>query len=91
VKTTIAIYLCFGAFTSCASPSITSDPDYQRTVGWITQETRIFERHFPGKEYEYAISDGLAAARAYQNIDVTALDVVAWIQTHHPKEGAHRR
>jgi hypothetical protein len=43
---------------------------------------QIFKRHYPSKEYQYAVDDGLGAAGAYRNIDVSAYDVVAWIKTH---------
>jgi len=58
-------------------------PEYYKTVSWIAQDTKIFKRHYPSKEYQYAVTDGLGAAGAYRDIDVSAYDVVAWIKTHY--------
>jgi hypothetical protein len=57
-------------------------PDYYKTVFWITSDTRLFKKVHPGKEYQYAITDGLDAAGEYRDIDVTAYDVFNWIKTH---------
>lgn len=58
-------------------------PEYNQTVHWIASDTKIYKKYFPAKEYEYALDDGLGAAQAYQNIDVTQYDVFNWIKTHY--------
>jgi hypothetical protein len=76
----IAIAACLG-LASCIIDS-GAGPEYYKTVSWIAQDTKIFKRHYPSKEYQYAITDGLGAAGAYRDIDVSAYDVVAWIKTY---------
>jgi hypothetical protein len=77
----IALVACLGLGSCVIDPG--AGPEYYKTVSWIAQDTKIFKRHYPSKEYQYAVDDGLGAAGAYRDIDVSAYDVVAWIKTHY--------
>jgi hypothetical protein len=71
----IAIAACLVLAACVIDPG--AGPEYYKTVSWIAQDTKIFKKHYPGKEYQYAVDDGLGAAGAYRNVDVSAYDVVA--------------